>query len=167
MTSAIESDQSASLFVNRRVKITLNDHKKTVQCGYLACVDPESDAMLVFDQSDNRLCLLFKHSVKSIEELPTNESHDVAPVDLKHLCDEFFGPEEARGAELGEEDCEARRKRVMQVLASHNVPVEEVDHTLIAAYCVSITPPYTINQCKSFNPIVLGRIQQFMQQDMQ
>ena len=131
--------------------------------GELVCVDPVSLLVVLYDRANQQMSMLLHHAITSIEPSSEQPQSDLHNVDFKQICDNFFGhPLTSSAAAVSEQSLveqQQRRSRVLDLLHENNVPVEEQDELLIAAYSVAIYPPYTEADCKSSNAIILGRIQ--------
>ena len=135
------------------------------QEGYLVCVDPVTLAIVLYDDVHQRLSMVMHHALKSInksDQLENNPNN----IDFKQLCGDFFGlSTTGTNAKLHTpSEQRERRERVLSLLRTNNVPVEEKDDLLIAAYSVCINAPYTESDCQSTNALILSRIQNILKQ---
>lgn len=142
-------------------RITVTNHYG-LQEGYLVSVDPVTLTIVLYDDIKETLSMILHHSVKSIQKCET----PMKCIDFKELCSNFFGKTKQAAKTFTTEELEERRQRVLGLLQSNNVPVEDQDDLLIAAYSVSITPPYTDLDCQSTNAVVLNRIQNMIKENI-
>lgn len=135
-------------------KVSLKTSKSQQHRGYLICYDPITQAVVLYDDLQLTTLLIFHHAIKSITKIDNNPLFSCD--NFKEFCDDFFSK---TSRELTSAvDCQERRKAVLEKLSTSNVPVEEIDDVLVAAYSVCIYPPYTQSTCQSANLIVLDRI---------
>lgn len=139
------------------LKSMINHHvvirtKKSHQKGYLVCCDPVSNTALIYNDTQQTLTMIFINSIVSITQI---DNSLFSCDNFKQFCDDFFNKSNQHPTDS---DNNVRRQFVLDLFSANNVPVEEVDDVLIAAYSVCINPPYTEHDCQSSNPIVLDRI---------
>ncbi|KAH7645816.1 Gem (Nuclear organelle) associated protein 6 [Dermatophagoides farinae] len=153
-----------SLFklINNKVEIEIGRHRYK---GFLINVDPVTLTILIYNNENNQIQMIFHHSIKSIKQIA--DCDEIFDNDFRKFCDEFFQIENTNSHGIeSNENMEDRRQKLLEIFAKNNVPVEEIDQSLIAAYYVCIDPPYTINDCKSSNMIVLSKIKSIIEQNM-
>lgn len=159
--------KSPKMAMNREYLYSFLNYKITVtshcglQEGYLVSVDPATLTIVLYDDIKESLSMILHHGVKSIQKCDQPKKC----IEFKELCSNFFGKNEKAAKTFTTEELEERRERVLDLLRSNNVPVEDQDDLLIAAYSVSITPPYTDLDCQSTNAVVLNRIQNMIKQE--
>jgi len=146
-------------------KVTVVTSKKQDQnVGYLVCVDPVTLTIVLYDDINQCLSMIFHHAIRTINK--DEEHNEVHCLDFQKLCHDFFQlsrADEPVSVSVEEKaSLEERRSRVLNLLKENNVPVEEQDDLLIAAYGVCINPPYTEYDCKSNNALILSRIQNIL-----
>jgi len=138
-------------------KMVLVKSRRREQSGQLVCVDPVTLTIVLYDSLNQCLSMIFHHAIISISEI--EQSSDSGNVDFKKLCDDFFEVCSSAKSQLSPAETLERRSRVLDLLKENNVPVEEQDDLLLAAYSVCISPPYSESDCKSSNALILSRIQ--------
>ncbi len=143
-------------------KVSVTSHSK-LQEGYLVSVDPVTLTIVLYDDIKESLTMILHHAIKSIEKC----DQQIKSFEFKKFCSNFFGKVGEAAKTFTAEELQERRQRVLDLLHSNNVPVEDQDDLLIAAYSVSITPPYTELDCQSTNAVVLKRIQNIIKQETQ
>lgn len=133
--------------------------------GYLLCLDPITLTLIIFNDELNQIHLIFEHSVKSITKLNGNKTNQFKDINFQQFCDQFFNIKTNKN-NISVENLKKRRQEVWNLLMKNNVPVvESSNDSLIAAYNVTINPPYTANDCSSSNTIVLGKIKSILEKE--
>lgn len=154
-----------SLFelINKKIEIETNKHRYQ---GFMINIDPVTLTILIYNNDDiDQILMIFYHSIKSIK--PIANCDEVFNQNFQKFCDKFFQISNVNPNEIDDtdENMKNSRQKLLDIFAKNNVPVEEIDQTLIAAYYVCIDPPYTLNDCKSSNMIVLDRIKSIIEQN--
>lgn len=142
--------------VNFKVKVTLKTPPGARQ-GILLAVDPNTKAIML-EETESVSCFP-AHSIESIAKASAEASQREMP-NLKEYCDRLFNihPPPMLDSVDNQLKMLQRREGLLAYLNENNIPVEEIDDLLLAAYSVSISPPYGESDCKSSNAIVLNRI---------
>lgn len=147
-----------SLLPGTVVKIEFKLGRCGTCLGTLLCNDAQ--AIVLEDSEARSLRCIPKHSIKHIETIsPPNQKEAFDSVKVCRSYLDSDSDEQSAGVNM-----ESRRARLLAFLKCNNIPVEEVDDLLVAAYSVAINAPYTESNCKSTNAIVLERIQMFVKQ---
>lgn len=123
--------------------------------GWLRCIDPLSGNIILITVDDDYSkivgCdLLMGDAVSSLEAL--REPDDKMNAFYEKLL------REAEAAELA-----ARKKLLIAWIKKNRLPVvEKEDQSLVVGECVTISPPYKIDDCTSSNGITLRSIRRMI-----
>ena len=158
--------------IDREHLYSLLNHKVLVvtshldqQEAYLVCVDPVTLTIVLYDLIHQSLSMVLHHAIKSIE-VKQDQENDLDNIDFKQICANFFGISPvATSNAYSQAELQERRERALKLLKANNVPVEENDNLLIAAYSVCINAPYPESDCQSTNALILSRIQNILKEE--
>jgi hypothetical protein len=149
-------------YLNRKVVVKT---VKSSHTGSLKCIDPltETIVLLVTDSETNssKLVIVLSHSIRSIELVDDSDLSDDMDFDLHQFLSTSMS--ESNEKPLNDEELEQKRQKVVKGLQKNRIPCEELDDgSLCIAYALTLTPPYTRDQCICANEMVLHQIQTFL-----
>ncbi|XP_030599017.1 gem-associated protein 6 [Archocentrus centrarchus] len=141
-------------YVNKQVKVRTG--KGDEHSGWLLSVDPVSASavLLTFSETAASVRVVMGHAVKEVEVL--READEVTAERLRAALLPPSLPS------LDPEELRRRRGGVRRWLQENRVPVEEQGEQLTVAGVLTITAPYTAEDCSSSNQIILDRIQRLI-----
>ena len=135
---------------------------KTCHTGSLKCIDPltQTIALVVNDSAakTSKLVIVMSHSIKSIQLVDDIDLSDDITYDLSQFLSSTVSEELVNN--LTDEELISRKDNVIKWLQKSRIPCEELDDgTLCIAYALTLSPPYTRDQCVCANERVLHQIQ--------
>lgn len=146
-------------YLNRKVTVKTT---KTSHTGSLKCIDPltQTIALVVNDSTakTSKLVIVMSHSITSIQVVDDIDLSDDITYDLSQFLSSTLS--EQNKEKLSEEELLSRKDNVMKWLHKSRIPCEELDDgSLCIAYALTLSPPYTRDQCVCANERVLHQIQ--------
>ncbi|CAH1794196.1 unnamed protein product [Owenia fusiformis] len=141
-------------YVHKEVCVTSSDG--ACHYGWVYTIDPVSETIVLaqFTDSSTDIAMVLGHSVKSIRV--TNSNTETHKEKLKTLF--LF----KNTAEYSKEDLQKRKFKIKSWLEKNRLPVcvsGDNNDVLSISDALFIEPPYSVDDCRSTNEIILGRIQ--------
>jgi len=132
--------------------------------GSLKCIDPltQTIALVVMDADTgvtnrSKLVLAMSHAIRSIEL--ADDDDDTGDDDLNRLLSASMY-ENSDDKAFSDHELRTRKQSVMSWLQRNRIPCDETDDgVLCIAYALTLSPPYTREQCVCGNEMVLHQIQ--------
>jgi len=133
--------------------------------GSLKCIDPltQTIALVVTDADTgvanrSKLVLAMSHAIRSIE-LADDDYDTGDDYDLNRLLSASMY-ENSDDKAFSDHELRTRKQSVMSWLQRNRIPCDETDDgVLCIAYALTLSPPYTREQCVCGNEMVLHQIQ--------
>lgn len=141
-------------YLNKQVSVLKEDGKEVT--GWVYTIDPvsESFVLLSFTDDKTQLDIVMGPSVRQVSVLDENSET------YKKRIEAMFRPPEVET--LSEDELEKRKNVLKSWLLKNRLPVQVAGNNgelLSISDALFIEPPYGVENCRSTNEIILGRIQ--------
>ena len=141
-------------YLNKQVCVLKEDGKEVT--GWVYTIDPvsESYVLMSFTDEKTQLDIVMGPSVRQVSILDENSET------YRKRIEAMFRPPEVQA--LSEEEMEKRKNILKSWLLKNRLPVQVTGNNgelLSISDALFIEPPYGVENCRSTNEIILGRIQ--------
>lgn len=141
-------------YVYKQVNVLIEDGSECM--GWVYTIDPVSECIVLMNFYDggSEMKMINGSSVTSISIVDANTET------YKAKLDAMFRPDEI--SSLSEEEIEKRKRLLKLWLIKNRLPVQLIgnnEEILSVSDALFIEPPYGVDNCRSTNEIILGRIQ--------
>lgn len=141
-------------YVYKQVNVLVEDGSEYI--GWVYTIDPVSECIVLmnFYEDSSEMKIINGSSVTSVSIVDGNTET------YKTRLDAMFRPEEINS--LSEEEIEKRKRLLKLWLIKNRLPVQLIgnnEEILSISDALFIEPPYGVDNCRSTNEIILGRIQ--------